>query len=294
MVASWLGETNTAQYRLDESIMLLRGTGDHAQGGRTQDGRTQDDRAQMAQALLCRGALAAGAGRIEMAQPDVEEALEIFRKINERFFSAISLLELTVIMLAQRQPDEARRLLAEASAIARGIGDPWLMPAAIYHQGDVARYQGDYYRAGGYYDESGAMLHAINARGDLARVLHGQAYVALRRGDAHLAGSLFRQGLEIYQTLGIRRGTAECLAGLASVNAAQGRLMSAARLFGFAQTLIEQPSLNWHPADQHEIDQDCASLKKILGEELFNIEVSAGRKQKPETVFNAYIIPDPQ
>jgi tetratricopeptide (TPR) repeat protein len=273
MAADWLGDPSAARCQLDESIPLLH---------------PGDDCLRLAMALLNRGIIAINAGRAEDARPDLEEGLRLFRKLNDRFFGAVCLMHQAEVALAEHYPEEARRLLAETTSIARSIGDPWLLAAAINEQGEVARFQGDYSHAGGYYDESGTLFNEINARGDLARVIHNQAYVALRRGDARLAGSLFHQSMEIYHELGIQRGMTECLAGMAGVDAAQEKLMPAARLLGFAQAQIEQLGMDWLPADQLEIERARTSLQKALGVELFNIQESAGRKQKLEDVLAVY------
>ncbi len=272
VMANWLGDQATARRLLDESIPFLRGAG---------------DRQELAQALLNRGIIAINEGRLEDARPDLEEALALFRELGERFFGGVCLLHLANVVMVQGQPERARRLLAETAAIARSIGDRWLLPSAIGSQGEIARYQGDYNRAGEFYDESGALFHAIHARGDLARILHNQAYVALRRGDTHLADSLFRQSLDLYRQLGIRRGIAECLAGLADVSAAQGRLMPAARLLGFAQAMIGSLGMDWLPADRREVEQARASLQKMLGDDLFTVQEAAGRSQKLEEVLES-------
>ncbi len=270
VMANWLGDQVAARRLLDESIPFLREVG---------------DRQELAQALMNRGIIAINEGREDEARPDLEEALAAFRALGQRFFTAVCLMHLANIVMAQGQPEAARRLLAETAAIARSIGDRWLLPSAISNQGEIARFQGDYSRAGGYYDESGALFHEINARGDMARILHNQAYVALRRGDVRLADSLFRQSLDIYRQLGIQRGIAECLAGLADVNAAQGRIMPAARMLGFAQTMIVSLGMDWWPADRREIEQARANLQKTLGDDLFNVQEAAGRSQKLEDVL---------
>jgi len=234
-----------------------------------------------------RGIIALNEGREDEARPALEEALAIFRALNQRFFTAVCLMHLANVLVVQRQPERARRLLAETAAIARSIGDRWLLPSAISNQGEIARFQGDYSRAGEFYDESGAMFHEINARGDLARTIHNQAYVALRRGDARLADNLFRQSLDLYRQLGIQRGIAECLAGLADIFAAQGRLMPAARLLGFAQAFIASLGMDWWPADRREVEQARASLQKALGDELFTVQEAAGRSEKLEEVLGS-------
>ncbi len=186
--------------------------------------------------------------------------------------------------VASSQRSSAPRA-AEVTSAARGADDRWLLATALNSLGEIARWQGDYSRAGGYYDDSGALFHEISAHSDLARILHNQATIALQRGDTRLASSLFHQGLEIYRQASMARGTAECLAGLAGVKAAQGRLMPAARLFGFAQALIEELGQCWSPADQKEIDRARGTLQITLGEALFSLEETAGRSQKLENVL---------
>jgi tetratricopeptide (TPR) repeat protein len=246
------------------------------------------DRQELALALLNRGLVALDEGRAEDSRADLEKALALFRDLDQRYFTGLCLIYLAGAGLALNHPDTARKQLAETAAIARTIGNRWLLPAAINSQGEVARFQDDYSRAGEYYDESGALFHEINARGGLARIYHSQAYVALERGDARLANSLFRQGLDLYQQLGIRRGAAECLAGLAGVDAAQGRLMAAARLLGFSQALMASLGMQWSPADQREIERLRVGLQNTLGEELFNLEETAGRSQRMEEVIARY------
>jgi tetratricopeptide (TPR) repeat protein len=98
--------------------------------------------------------------------------------------------------------------------------------------GDLARYQGDYDRAGQLYAESLALYQNMNDMDEIPSLLHNLGYVAQRHGDNAQALALFKEGLAIQMKMDNQAGIAECLVGIAGVLVALGRAEDGARLFG--------------------------------------------------------------
>jgi len=76
----------------------------------------------------------------------------------------------------------------------------------------------------------------------LAARLHGSGDLALDREDTSEAARLYRESLEIGLQLRDELQIAYCLAGLAAVDAHQGRLDQAARLWGASSASSERPA----------------------------------------------------
>src|SRR5207249_1642704 len=120
--------------------------------------------------------------------------------------------------------------------------------------GDLTRAQGDYERAGAYYEESLTLFRERGVGGSFGGVLHNLGYVALQRGDQQRAQACFAEGLAVFRKMGDQRGMAECLMGMACVLGAQSEGERAARLFGAAEGAFE--SLGSAPSPHNRADSD--------------------------------------
>jgi non-specific serine/threonine protein kinase len=134
---------------------------------------------------------------------------------------------------------EAQAHHEEALRIYRGLNDEVWPPYVLNGLGLVAYEQGEIDRAAAHFEEAlGAFRAAGNTYG-AGFVLTNLAKVARARGDYARATARFAESLALRWEHGDKLGIAGCLRGLASVAALTHRFARAARLFGAAEALRE-------------------------------------------------------
>jgi len=150
---------------------------------------------------------------------------------------ATALIRYGMVLNGQRQYELARTNLQEALQVFRRVGDRWGMAQALNILGDLTRMQGDYRQAEGLYAESLQYYRQMGMKRDIPASLHNRGHVALATGDCIRAREFFTESLLLHRELGNKHGVAECLAGLAGVAGLVQQPMRAARLFGASAAL---------------------------------------------------------
>ena len=84
------------------------------------------------------------------------------------------------------------------------------------------------------------MSREVGERQSICAALYTLATLAQAERDYERASDLFAEGLTISAELGNEADVAHCLEGLASVAGAESRLVSAARLWGAEEALLEK------------------------------------------------------
>jgi predicted ATPase len=204
-----------------------------------------------------------------------DEAAELFdedvrmaRQCGDRLHEAISLRMLSDALLSLHNQERARAVLIEDEIVARELGNPFCIGMALNGLGDLARWEGDYCRARGLYEQSLACFR--DARSDLERsVLQNLGYVAHRLGEDQQAVSFALEALSQFRRDGDPRGTAECLVELGGVIAALGHPLQATRLFGAAESLLKVIHSDLTPLCRAEYERDLALTHDALDDEDF-------------------------
>jgi tetratricopeptide (TPR) repeat protein len=132
-----------------------------------------------------------------------EESIALNRVLGRRNKVGLGLMNMGLIGVVRREPEEARPFLEEALAIARDIGDEALQCQALGNLGIVHRLAGDDDRARSHYEEATALFRA---RGDLRATAIGLSELARLAGDGDPASSaaLFGEAIELFDKVGDR------------------------------------------------------------------------------------------
>jgi tetratricopeptide (TPR) repeat protein len=96
----------------------------------------------------------------------------------------------------------------------------------------------------------------------LAARLHGSGDLALDREDTSEAARLYRESLEIGLQLRDELQIAYCLAGLAAVDAHQGRLDQAARLWGSVIAFERASGTALNDAERHRYERVLGDVQR--------------------------------
>jgi predicted ATPase len=125
-------------------------------------------------------------------------------------------------------------LLEESVALAREVGDPWVLGLTLWHLAiNVLRFQSDPERVRKLAKESTALLREVGDLWSLGRPLGTLAFVAWGQGDLAAAVVYFEEALAAARTVGDKWGIATTLSFLVAVAREQGD-------YAAAQALLEE------------------------------------------------------
>jgi predicted ATPase/DNA-binding SARP family transcriptional activator len=222
-------------------------------------------------------------GRVAWAEGNYEEwrslhaqSTALFREVGDKWGLAFTL---TSGLVAEPERDLARlrSCLEESVALWRELGDHWGFALALNSLGEVARYEGKYQQAAGFYEESITLKRALGNKRDLALSLHNLGHALQRLGASRRAARQFQEGLVLFLEIGDHSGVAACLVGLAGASGGAGQRERAARLFGAGEALFEASSARLDPVDRLEYDRNLAAVRAALDAATFAAARAAGR-----------------
>lgn len=110
---------------------------------------------------------------------------------------------LGAVLLAVEQADTraARQLSEEHLALARGLGDPHSLAAALDAHGYLLWKQKDFAAARGYCEQALDLFRPMGERFGMAEALHHLGHIAINQEDWHAAWDYLSQGAAIYREL---------------------------------------------------------------------------------------------
>jgi predicted ATPase/DNA-binding SARP family transcriptional activator/Tfp pilus assembly protein PilF len=201
-----------------------------------------------------------------------EEALAIYRNLEDQHGIAVVVTELATIAALQGDIASARQLFAESLSLSRAVGDAKVTGVALNDLGLLEVFEGNYAEASALLKECLAINRTLRYPFGISRALNNLGIVALGEGHADEAHRLFSESLRMKRNAGRWAGIPWTLAGLAGVAAAQGQRERAARLFG-AAAAGREPIGNDLPPDFAE---RVAALRPAMGEQAFAAAWAAG------------------
>lgn len=171
--------------------------------------------------------------------------------------------------------DMALRLAGECRAAAIASGNPWTAGPALYVLGFLAIRAGDYDEASRLHEEA---WH-VSLRDPWASSIHVSCLVGLRvvqgrYGEAH---ALAAEGLELCRDIEDPTRTAWSFVGIAAAHAVQGRPLTAARLWGASEQLLDGAAAGLMPTHRWIRDRYVEGARKALGDAAFRAAFTEGR-----------------
>jgi tetratricopeptide (TPR) repeat protein len=162
------------------------------------------------------------------ARARFEEALAIFRRVEDPLGEANCILSLGDIAHRCSDHGTARTLYEEALPIFHRVGYPLGAANCIQSLGDIDLQRSDHEAASARYEQALAIFRPLGyVRGE-ANCILGLSEIALQRSDYETARTRYEEGLAIYRRIGSLRGEAHCILGLGEV-ALQGSEYETAR-----------------------------------------------------------------
>ena len=176
--------------------------------------REIDDRRGESAALNALGVVSAEQGDYAEARVYFEQALRIFREIGERLGESKMLNNLSLISKDLGDYTEARTYFEQSLRVCREIDDREGEGVALNNLGEISAEQGDYARARGYFEQALRILREIGNRRVEGIALGSLGLVYLRLGNYAGTRAYFEQSLRILREIGDRQGEGLVLAHL--------------------------------------------------------------------------------
>src|SRR5579859_159542 len=231
----------------------------------------------VAQTLMALGALLDLHGKQEQVVALLEESLALFRQLGDQPGVAETLTNLGFAHFFRGGLDRAEALCDEAVALYRAYEDRQGMIAPLLTLARVAMLRRDFSRAMGLYDEAVHLSRAVSPRKSLPNVLVEAGMLLARLGELDRAAAYQRESLQLNLERGARYGIYSSLGVLGSTLYAQGRAERAARLVAAAEALRETLGASRPEGYGPLHDRLLTGLRTRLGEAAFDDAWAAGR-----------------
>jgi len=229
----------------------------------------EEGKAGAAYTLDLLGELATEEGDYDSAPVFFQEALEIYKEINN--LRGIGQMHMQFGWAAMRTGDysKAQSHLEEFHNLAKQVGDKSGLAYAFSGLGEVAVRQGQFERAVSLL-EQGLVLN--RERGDkwgTGTLLGSLGWVALRQHDFKKMREILGESLSVRMEISDKGGIAWCLEKLAEAKKDQAQFEEAAKIFGQAEALRAPIGSVIDPADRADYSRIISGLQSALGMDAF-------------------------
>jgi predicted ATPase/DNA-binding CsgD family transcriptional regulator len=249
--------------------------------------RVLGDRQGSAYALHSLGLLAQNGGNYEGAVSFFEESLQLSRELENYHGMTLTLAGLGLTVLYLGDDERASVLCEESLALSRERGDLRGIASALTNLGMTVLERGDDERARTLCEESFAMRQKLGDKGGSAHTLAILGRIALHQSAYERATTCFEESLTLRQETGEKEGIATALEGLAAVAGVGGQPISAARLYGSAESLRDTLDAPLTPTDRSYYEQTVAAVRAQLDEATFQRAWAEGRAMTLEQAIAA-------
>jgi predicted ATPase/DNA-binding SARP family transcriptional activator/Tfp pilus assembly protein PilF len=215
-----------------------------------------------AYALLKAGWIALLEQEYAAAHAFADEALAIYRALEEREGSRHCLFLLGSLVRAQGDLTAAKAMFEEYLALSEPLDHEGA--AALMSLGHIAEAQDDYAAACRLFEEALTINRKVGNLLNIAGCLKELGWYACREGDYPTARSRLAESLILYQQIGSNLGVVWALERCASLSATMQQFERAARLRGAIAVLREALSMSFAPDHR-----SLAATHAALGEAAF-------------------------
>ncbi|HLO33260.1 MAG TPA: BTAD domain-containing putative transcriptional regulator [Anaerolineales bacterium] len=219
-----------------------------------------------AKALNTAGFLDWTARYLDEGRAFLEEALSIGRKLKNTLTVAWSHAYLGAIADFQGDYARANLFLEQAISLSPELGE-WgkLVSAfALTLQGDTLTQQANLLRARGVFENSISLLRELESKNWLAYAVRLFGYLELREGNYDRSLAYFKESLWLNREVGHHVGKIAGITSIAAYLVARSQLVSAAKLFGAVDALVEAANTPLVATDRMEYEHYFAEVHNQL------------------------------
>ncbi|MCE7988095.1 MAG: NACHT domain-containing protein [Caldilinea sp. CFX5] len=235
------------------------------------------DQQGIAESLESLGSLAYDQNNLDRALHFFEQCLTLRKRLGDKPNIAHSINSVGRVAHTRGDYAKARQLFTESLTLHQEMGNKHGIANALNNLGCVAADENDLPQAYHYFQQSYNYFAEQSNKYGIALTLNNLALTNRMKGNLGQAQAQYRQALLLNQELGNLQRTAEVLTGIGTVAGIQGELEKAARLFGFAEALVEQAGASLPPSDLNNYLEQKAAVRSQMGEEQFMVSWLAGQ-----------------
>ncbi|MEA2508589.1 MAG: hypothetical protein QOG21_671 [Actinomycetota bacterium] len=241
--------------------------------------------AERAKALYNLGVLLEERSQEQRAVQLFNQALSIYRELDDGKRIAGTLNSLGVAVSAMGELDEGRLYLEESLTLKERDGDTEGMATSLGNLAVLAMEAGQLDRSVELFDRSIELSRRVDDGWGVAIGTSNLAVVILEQGDTVRARELATDALSRFRELGDRDGVAECLETFAALAVVGSHPELAGRLAGAAACLRAELDSPKRPVDQEWLDGYLIRAKAQLPEGEYEKAVSAGKGLSPDAAL---------
>jgi tetratricopeptide (TPR) repeat protein len=212
--------------------------------------RAIDDLPHIAWTLFQLGVLYSTIAEFARAEAIFDEALAIYRVLDEPWFVALVLMQLASTMMSYDNFERAAELLDEAVPIFRAQERTNIVAVALNMQGWVHVQQGDHLAAIEHFKEALTIGQSLGNFQSIGWSLRNLGMGYLQIHKLDEAEQYLRACLRVYHQISFKSGMVIAFEILAGVAAEQGKLEEAVRWLGVADALRKAIGLPRTPSDE--------------------------------------------
>jgi DNA-binding SARP family transcriptional activator/Tfp pilus assembly protein PilF len=175
-----------------------------------------------AHAHYLRGHALASMDDYEAADPNVRQALDLFRQLGDRTNEAWVLNGLSAMLERQERYPEALAVALDALRMLKAAGHWWTQGNLENSVGWLYAHLGQYEQALNHCQRSLALHRESGYRGGTADALDSLGFVYRSMGDLNQAKAYYRQAIDGYREIGAPFGQGNSLKGFGDVLMAEG------------------------------------------------------------------------
>ena len=202
--------------------------------------RRLDDPLAQAHAHYLLGHAQAEMGDYAAADPNVRQALDMFRKLGDRANEAVVLNGLAGMLEKQERYPEALAVALDALRMLKAVGHWWTQAILENGVGWLYAHLGQYDRALTHCQRALSLHRDSGHRGGTADTLDSLGYVYLHLGDIAQAKAHYTKAIEAYREIGAPFGEGNSLAGLGDALLAGGDLGAAEAAWREAVAILDR------------------------------------------------------
>lgn len=208
-------------------------------------------------------------GEFARATELLEVDLDLYQRLDDRVYEALSLLGLADIARDQGNADKIRRYGEPSLMIFRQSGIQWAIGFALNTLAMGAYYDKDLTRALSLIEECVALFRDLQSDGSLAEVLITYGSILHARGEVMAAQETLTDALQLALRVGPLLIVAAALEALSRVIIAQNDADLTIRLLSAASHLRSQMGTPTRPADQPGVEQALVDARSSMTSEAF-------------------------
>lgn len=218
----------------------------------------------------------------ETAHASFEQALTIFRELNDRTRVADSLNRLGCVAKEMKDFHRAQELFDEALATFREIDDQRNAAYVLNNLGTLGEERYDPSAAAMFYKQGLEAARKIGQKDLLALLLDNLGGLTYRQGEYEAARRLMEESLRLRYEIGERPRLIATFCGFVAIAQAQGQMKRATHLHGAMTALCESIGLNPAEQEDEEYRSVLTKLRIAQSQEDFASDLAAGHMMTME------------